>query len=66
MGAEIQQHGLLQPLIHDPFAGTFFGDAQRAAIQQPDTGLDRFRDLGGDFARADLRAVLESGLDGLL
>src|SRR5258706_12023103 len=42
--AKGKEHGLLQPLMHVPLAGDFFGDAQLAAIQTGERAVDRLAD----------------------
>ena len=39
--AEGQQHGLLQPLMHDPFAVALLGHAQLAVVEPVERRLDR-------------------------
>ena len=54
--AEGQQHGLLQPLMHLPFAADLLGDAQAAGIQPVQRVLHRVahRALGRDAQRVAL------------
>ena len=43
--AEGEQHGLLQPLVHDPFAAELLGGAEAAVVQAGDRRFDRVADL---------------------
>ena len=60
--AEREQHRLLQPLVDGPAVGGLLGDAQLAAVEQVERGLDRVADLAPGV-EADPLAVRERGLD---
>jgi hypothetical protein len=61
--AEGQQHGLLEPLVHDPAVAALFRDAGVAAVQQVQGRVDRLADFAFGFG-ANGVSVLERVLDG--
>ena len=66
--AEIQQDGLLQPLVHDPTADAIrFGDARRARFERIEHALDRRAQRGCDLAFGQggptLPGIVDQGLE---
>src|SRR5690606_39357213 len=58
LDSERQQHGLLQPLIDDPVAVAFLGDAEASGVEAGDGLLDRVAQLAIDALRGELAAPL--------
>ena len=62
--AEGEQHGLFQPLVHDPvavFAGTL-GHAHLAAVEQLQRGIHGFADIASGRG-GEAGAVLPGSID---
>ena len=64
--AEVEQHGLLQPLVDDPLTGNLLGDPRLAGVQQVDGLQDGGLGGGIDGAGGDGITALEGRFDGLL
>ena len=57
--AEVQQHGLLEPLVDGPLAVLLLGDARLAGVEQLDALLDGVAQRRRRILRGDVRAALE-------
>jgi hypothetical protein len=62
--AELQEHGFLQPLVHDPLVVLLLGDACSPAVEEGDGVVDGAQQRGVGIRRRDLGAPFERGLDG--
>jgi hypothetical protein len=63
VGAEVQQHGLLDPLVGHPFAVDLLGDAQLALVEVVDDVLDGAQLLGRRGGGRQLGAALPEVFD---
>ena len=64
LNAEGQQHGLFQPIVHDPLAVDFFSDACLAGVELVDAFQYSLFDMRLDIARCDIGAALERLVNG--
>src|SRR5438067_1716991 len=61
--SEREQYRLLEPLVSDPLAIGFFGDAETARVQFRDRRRDCVKDFRGGGLRRELASALPGGVD---
>ena len=60
---EIQEHGLLEPLVDLPAVGGGFGHAGLAAVEQADCLVDGRAQFGGRAVGREFRTLFVRGFD---